>query len=173
MMSDGKGMDVSVIVAAYNEGAILAENIQRLKAVLEARPGVTWELILVNDGSQDDTPAIMDRAMREDERVRVHHHWRNFGQGRALRNGFSMARGHVILTWDADLSYDPATIWQLIDTLEEKKVEIALASPYAPGGKVRNVPGLRHFLSRWGNRYLASMSDYDVHTITCVVRAYR
>lgn len=171
--SNGTGIDLSFIVAAYNEGAILAENIQRIKRALDMRPGVVWELILVNDGSQDDTKAIMDLAMQEDNRIRVHHHWRNFGQGCALRNGFAMAQGRIILTWDADLSYDPLILWKLYDCLGEEKVEIVLASPYAPGGRTRNVPGYRYFLSRWGNTYLAFMNAYHVHTLTCVVRAYR
>ncbi|MBF0339626.1 MAG: glycosyltransferase family 2 protein [Magnetococcales bacterium] len=165
--------ELSLIIAAYNEAGIIQTNIQRIVAVLESRPGVGWELILVNDGSSDATGALLDQAAQRDDRIRVHHHDRNYGQGRALRNGFAMARGATVLTWDADLSYHPDYIWQLCDALHAQNADIVLASPYAPGGVVRNVPGYRHFLSLWGNRFLARMSHFDVHTITCVVRAYR
>ncbi|MBF0192607.1 MAG: glycosyltransferase family 2 protein [Magnetococcales bacterium] len=165
--------DLSLIVAAYNEAGLIANNIVRLVQVLAQRPEVQWELLLINDGSQDATGALMDEAARRDPRIRVHHHPRNLGQGRALRHGFAMAQGATVLTWDADLSYHPDYIWPLHDVLHEQDADIVLASPYAPGGQVRKVPALRHFLSRWGNRFLAHMSPFDVHTITCVVRAYR
>jgi glycosyltransferase involved in cell wall biosynthesis len=145
----------------------------RIVEELSGRPGADWELLLVDDGSTDRTGEIMEEFARGRERVRVLHHRRNFGQGRALRTAFDQARGETIVTLDADLSYGPEYIFRLADALETHNVEIALASPYAAGGTVRNVPFYRHFLSRVGNLYLARMSHYRVSTSTCVVRAYR
>lgn len=168
-----RSIDLTMVIAAYNEDAIMHATIVQVVQVLEMRPDLAWELILVNDGSQDGTAALLDEAARADQRIRVAHHPSNYGQGRALRTGFALARGATVLTWDADLSYHPDYIWQLYDTLFARKADIVLASPYAPGGVVRNVPGYRLFLSRWGNHFLARMCPYPVHTITCVVRAYR
>jgi len=169
----GTECDLSVVVAAYNESAVIAGNLHRIVEQLRTRPSVRWELLCVNDGSTDDTGRLMDAFAVDEPRARVLHHRRNFGQGRALRTAFDACRGAMIVTLDADLSYGPDYIYRLTDALAEQTVEIALASPYTRGGTVRNVPMYRHVLSRVGNWYLARMSRYPISTSTCVVRAYR
>jgi len=131
---------VSVVVAAYNEEQVIAGNIRKIITTMNERSDVEWELILVDDGSKDQTDRLIDEAAASDPRIKVHHHWRNFGQGRALRNGFNLCAGETIITLDADLSYGPEYIWKLFDELYKEKVEIVLASPYTKGGSVRNVP---------------------------------
>ncbi|MBG0777618.1 MAG: glycosyltransferase family 2 protein [Desulfovibrionaceae bacterium] len=166
--------ELSVIVAAYNEEAVIADNLSRMAAQLASRPETTWEMILVDDGSADRTHELLQAfAASAPGPVTVLRHRRNFGQGRALRNAFAAAKGSIIVTMDADLSYGPEYIHTLYDALHSSGADIALASAYAPGGKVQNVPAYRHFLSRYGNRYLALMTPYPIHTATCVVRAYR
>lgn len=164
---------LSVVVAAYNEEAVIAKNLRRIINELVTRPDVNWEIICVNDGSSDRTGILMDEIALENPHVYVLHHRRNFGQGRALRTAFDCCRGDVIVTLDADLSYGPEYIYLLVDELNKKNVEISLASPYMKGGTVQNVPFYRYVLSRWGNSYLARMSHYPISTSTCVVRAYR
>jgi glycosyltransferase involved in cell wall biosynthesis len=105
--------------------------------------------------------------------VSVIHHRRNYGQGRALRNGFDICRGNTIVTLDADLSYSPKNIYCLIDTLNETQVDIVLASPYMKGGAIKNVPLFRLLLSRVGNYYLSMATGQKIYTSTCVVRAYQ
>ncbi len=166
-------VNLSVVVAAYNEEPVIAENIRRIVATLEERGPGGWELVLVNDGSRDETGAIIDQASGDDGRLVALHHRRNFGQGRALRTGFEVCRGAFVVTLDADLSYGPEFIWLLYDALLRERVEIALASAYMKGGEVRNVPWCRLILSKAANRYLARMSQYDIAVISCVVRAYR
>ena len=163
---------LSVVVAAYNEEPVIGRNLPRIVAELAKRPEADWELILVNDGSRDHTGPLMDAFAAGQPRVRVLHHRRNFAQGRALRTGFGAARGQVIVTLDADLSYGPEYIAELESSLQSNSVEIALASPYAKGGTVKQVPFYRHVLSRLGNLYLARMTHYRISTSTCVVRAY-
>jgi glycosyltransferase involved in cell wall biosynthesis len=166
-------MVLSVVIAAYNEAPVIEKNLLRVIAELETRPTVEWEILCVNDGSSDKTGDIIDGVSEKDPRVRAFHHRRNFGQGKALRTAFDQCRGEIIVTLDADLSYNPEYVYQLCDALEENNVEIALASPYHRLGKVTNVPFYRLMLSRFGNYYLARMFNYKIATITCVVRAYR
>ena len=166
-------VQLTIIVAAYNEADVIENTVRRIVAEVSTRPDVTWELICVDDGSTDQTGAILNRLALENKNMRVMHHRRNFGQGRALRTAFDICLGDFIVTLDADLSYGPQYIYQMVDALQEKNVEIALASPYTSGGKVRNIPLYRHFLSRVGNAYLKRMSSYPIATSTCVVRAYR
>lgn len=164
---------LSIVIAAYNEAPIIAQNIKRVIQELDTHPEVDWEIVCVNDGSRDRTGLLMEEAASGNERVCIYHHSRNFGQGRALRTAFRHCGGDVVVTLDADLSYGPEYIFPLIEALERERVDIALASPYTAGGAVSNVPFYRHFLSRMGNRYLASTSSYQISTSTCVVRAYR
>jgi glycosyltransferase involved in cell wall biosynthesis len=168
-----KRVDISVVVAAYNEEPVIIQSLQRIVSQLECHPETKWEVICVNDGSRDQTGFLLDEFARNDHRVQVLHHRRNFGQGRALRTAFNICHGDFIITLDADLSYGPRYIFELVNALEANNVEIALASPYMKGGMVRNVPFYRHMLSRWGNFYLARMSPYSISTSTSVVRAYR
>ncbi len=168
-----RALEVSVVISAYNEEVVMDKTIQRVTQCLEADFPRAWELILVNDGSQDRTGEIMDQAAVSQPRIQVIHHRRNYGQGRGLRNGFSRCRGKVVVTLDADLSYGPQYITRLYRALEENQADIALASPYVKGGRVQNVPLYRYLISRMGNRYLASMSPYEISTSSCVVRAYR
>ncbi len=168
-----KDIQISVVVAAYNEEAFIGKNLERIADALSQRPGLSWEIIAVNDGSTDNTGPAMDAFCKKTPMARVAHHNRNYGQGRALRTAFSICRGQVVVTLDADLSYGPEYIHLLYDALIKESVDIVLASPYARGGSVANVPYYRRFLSRYGNRYLAMMSPYPVSTLTCVVRAYR
>jgi len=167
-----KQVDISVVIAAYNEESVITQSLQRIMTELVSR-AITWEIICVNDGSHDRTGVLLDEMAQNDKRVKILHHRRNFGQGRALRTAFNVCCGNVIVTLDADLSYDPRYIFELVDSLEANNVEITLASPYTRGGIVKNVPFYRHMLSRWGNFYLARMSPYSISTSTSVVRAYR
>ncbi len=164
---------LSVVIAAYNEEPVIANNLRRVADELSTRSSVEWEIICVDDGSTDKTGKLMDEFASGNAGVRILHHRRNFGQGRALRTAFDQCRGDVIVTLDADLSYAPDYIYRLTDALFQNNAEIALASPYTKGGTVRNVPFHRRFLSRYGNLYLARMSHYSISTSTCVVRAYR
>src|SRR5438876_4944683 len=99
------GVSVSILLPAYNE----QENIER--AIAEAQAAAErlvreHEVIVVDDGSTDDTRAIVRRLGRRDPRIRLISHGRNRGYGEALRSGFLAARlDHVFFT-DADLQFD-------------------------------------------------------------------
>lgn len=167
-----KKLDLSIVIAAYNEESIIKENLERVRKEL-VPSDLTWEIICVNDGSSDATGKLMKEFSEGSPQIFTFHHRRNFGQGRAIRTAFDFCRGQIIVTLDADLSYHPKYIFLLRNALIESQAEIAIASPYAPGGEVKNVPFFRYFLSRFGNIYLAGMSKYPISTLTCVVRAYR
>lgn len=164
---------ISIIIAAYNEEAVIESTINRVNEFMNSQTQYAWEIICVDDGSKDKTFERMMEVGLLYKNVKLLQQKRNYGQGKALRAGFSHAIGDYIVTLDADLSYSPEYILKLVEAIIEKNVDIALTSPYTKGGKVENVPFYRHFLSRYGNKYLAKMSDYEVSTLTSVVRAYR
>ena len=165
---------ISTVVAAYNEEPVIRDTIYGIISHLESQAGYDWELICVDDGSRDRTFSVMKEAAGNDPRIKVLGHLRNMGQGKALRTGFEACSGDIVVTMDADLSYGPQYITSLSEALDKERADIALTSPYTKGGAALNVPFYRHFLSRYGNKYLSRMSNYkNLSTSTSVVRAYR
>jgi glycosyltransferase involved in cell wall biosynthesis len=129
-------------------------------------------VIVVNDGSRDDTGEIAERVAASRSNLLVLHHPRNFGLGQALKFGFAYSDGDYVITMDVDLSYSTAHIGLLLDTIRSTQAKIVLASPYMKGGTIGNVPPLRKFLSIWANRFLSVLAHGRLSTLTCLVRAY-
>ena len=105
----GPSLDLSVVIAVYNECEVVAELLRRLEAAL--RPtGLTYEIIIVDDGSTDDTLATLRRCVPAVAGLRVVELYRNAGQVAAISAGMSVARGSWVLMMDGDLQHDPADI---------------------------------------------------------------
>lgn len=177
MMNEDNQVDLSVVIPMYNEEENVANTISQVSKTL-AQLEDTWEILIVNDGSTDRTLEIAQELAAGDPRVRIVSHARNAGRGKALRTGFANARGEIIVTTDADLSYEPKYILDLVKTLkEDRNIDMALGSPYMPGGGTENVPFGRLLVSMLGNRILgvalASERRGKLNTITCIFRAYR
>ncbi len=110
--------DISVIVPVYNESAVLPLLIK--KTVEAIRPtGRSFEIIIVDDGSSDETAAILEEQSRMLSEVRAVIFRRNFGQSAAMTAGFDYARGRIVVSMDGDLQNDPADIPLLVQKLEE------------------------------------------------------
>lgn len=166
-------IDLSIIVPCYNESENVPNTVEKIRAALANRAD-TWELIMVNDGSTDDTFEVMQRVAAQDPRIVPAGYSKNGGRGKALRCGFRQARGAIICSTDADLSYKADYICDLLDALaEDPDIDFVLGSPYMPGGGTENVPKNRLLISRLGNRVLQFTVNPDIYTFTCVFRAYR
>ena len=109
---------LSVTIPIYNEEDNVALLYERTRDALDSL-GETWELVLVNDGSRDDSARRLDAVAAQDPRVRVIHLSRNFGQTAALMAGLDHARGEIIVPMDGDLQNDPADIGSLLAKLGE------------------------------------------------------
>jgi glycosyltransferase involved in cell wall biosynthesis len=164
---------VTVVIPACNEEAIITTTLERVTAYLHSvEDRYPWELIVVDDGSEDRTGELIDRFSVSDPRVRAFHHRVNFNLGQALRYAFSGARGDYIVTLDADLSYAPEHIGALLDAAVETRAKVVIASPYLKGGRTTAVPLLRRFLSRTSNALLSTAAKGDLSTVTGMVRCY-
>jgi glycosyltransferase involved in cell wall biosynthesis len=164
---------LSVVVPAYNEALIL---MQSLTTLYEHMEGLTadydWEIIVVDDGSTDETGPIADAFAAQRPEVRVLHHKINFNLGQALRYAFGTCRGDYVVTLDCDLSYAPDHIEKMLDVLRAEHAKVAVASPYAKGGHTSKIPFFRRMLSWWANRFLSAVAEGDLSTFTGMVRAY-
>jgi len=164
---------VSVIVPAYNEGEVLVENLTRLCEYLRGlEADYAWELVIVNDGSTDDTGALADAFGEGRAHVRVLHHHTNFRLGQALRYAFGTCRGDYVVTLDCDLSYAPEHIGRMLAELRSTRARVVIASPYTRNGQTTKIPLLRRLLSRSANRFLAATARGRLSTLTGMVRAY-
>lgn len=166
-------MDISVVIPMCNEAENVPTTLSRIKAVME-ETGRSYEIIPVNDGSTDATLAILEEIGRKDPHVKVVSYPNNIGRGKALRAGFAKARGEIVASIDADLSYDPEYILDFVRVFaHEEDVDVVLASPYMRGGKTKGVPLLRLLVSRAGNMILSFSLPGKFKTVTCLFRAYR
>jgi glycosyltransferase involved in cell wall biosynthesis len=133
-----------------------------------------YEIIAVNDGSLDNTLEILSRLAEQDGKLKIVSYFKNVGRGMALRKGFKESTGEIIVSIDADLSYSPHYIFDLVETLrKEPETDFVLASPYMPGGDVQNVPIHRLWISKWGNKLLRFAMPNRIYTSTGIFRAYR
>jgi glycosyltransferase involved in cell wall biosynthesis len=114
----GDRVAISVVIPAFNEEEVLDEAYRRLAAVMD-RLGRSYELIFVDDGSQDATPLILGRIADGDRRVRVLGLSRNFGHQVAISAGVDHARGDAVVVIDADLQDPPEVIPRLVARWQE------------------------------------------------------
>jgi len=171
--SDTERRLVSIVLPAFNEAAILHDNLDIVVAYLkDFETRYRWEIVIVNDGSSDDTGDIAEEYAAGRDNIHVLHHKANFGLGQALKYGMSKTRGDYIVTMDIDLSYSPDHIERLVAALETRHARLVLASPYMKGGQISNVPWLRRILSVAANRFLSFVAHGRLSTLTCMVRGY-
>jgi glycosyltransferase involved in cell wall biosynthesis len=165
---------VSIVLPAYNEAAILTANVS---AICDYTSALTsdydWEILIVNDGSKDNTGILADQLALRYHNVKVLHHVVNLNLGNALKTGFIHSKGDYVITMDLDLSYSVDHIEVLLKTIITTQAELVLASPYMKGGKVTAVPFTRKIMSQWVNWLMSFSSQEKYHTFTCMVRAYK
>lgn len=165
---------VSVITPAYNEAVIISQNLEKICVYLDQfREHYRYEVIVVNDGSKDETGPLADAFAATHPHVQVIHHQVNRYLGGALRTGFHHAQGDQIVVLDLDLSYSVDHIERMLAEQAATKADIVVASPYMKGGTCTKVPWFRLLLSKFANRLMRLASPADLHTFTGMVRVYR
>lgn len=164
--------EVSVVCPMYNEGERIAANLEHLFAALE-RLGRSWEVILINDGSTDDSGEHAERVAALDSRLRLIGYPVNRGRGFAIRQGFQAARGEIIAVTESDLSWGGDIIERMVEAIDREDADAVIASPYLSGGGLANVPAGRVFLSKFGNRLLRRLLPGGHTMNTGMTRAYR
>lgn len=116
-------MKTTVLIAVYNEERYIGQLLERVRA----RPEPT-EIVIVDDGSGDGTPALLEQARALDPRVRVHTLPHNRGKGAAVREGIALATGDIVIIQDADLEYSPEDYPLLTAPFVEPSVKVVYGS---------------------------------------------
>jgi glycosyltransferase involved in cell wall biosynthesis len=142
-------MKISVVIPVYNEVATIKEIVSRVQAV-----SLEKDITIVDDGSTDGTREQLEEISQSYDNLRVIYHDRNQGKGAALRTGFAVVTGDIVIVQDADLEYDPREYPVLLEPILDGRADIVYGSRFL-GGPHR-VLFFWHFL---GNRFLTLLSN--------------
>lgn len=146
---------LSIVIPVYNEEATIHELIRRvIEATLPA--GMERELVCVNDCSRDNTGQKLDElpALFPSEKFQILQKPVNEGKGAALRDGFKLATGNLVIVQDADLEYDPGDYMKLLHPIVEGKADVVFGSRFI--GEPHRVLYYWHSL---GNKVLTTLSN--------------
>jgi len=158
---------LSVIIPVYNEQGSIGPLLAELESALDRIPRPS-EIVVVDDGSGDGTPAVLETHRLNSRRLRVLRLRRNFGQTAALAAGFQAARGDVFVTMDGDGQNDPRDIEGLLADLEAGyDVVSGWRRHRADSWVYRRLP------SQTANRLLAEITGVRLHDFGCTLKAYR
>jgi len=157
---------ISLVIPVYNEEANLPHLLERLRSVIP-KMGKSYEIIFVDDGSRDNTLPILKSFLIYPE-VKVVELTRNYGQHAAIFSGFSVARGDIVITLDADLQNPPEEIPNLVRVMEEGDYDVV-----GTIRKERKDSFLRTFPSRIINMITRKITKVNMSDWGCMLRAYR
>jgi len=158
-------VDVSIVFPVYNEEATIASDLEKTKAAMDASP-YTYEIIVVDDGSQDNTAAIV----RDREWVRLVQHPRNRGAGAARNTGLTVAQGTLVAMSDGDGTYPVEDIPRLVKHLLENNHDMVIGARNREAGTLR----LLRTPAKWFIRTLAAyLTQTHIPDLNSGLRVFR
>lgn len=157
---------LSVVIPAYNEHARLGGSLPRIAAYLEAG-GIDAEILVVDDGSSDDTSSLAERFLRG-RRAQLLRNVENRGKGFSVRRGVLAASGRWVLVTDADLSAPIEEHARLAAMVRDHDLDVAIGSRGLPDSRIelRQHP-IRELMGRTFNRLIRSMTGLPFHDTQC------
>jgi glycosyltransferase involved in cell wall biosynthesis len=161
-------MDISIVVPVYNEDESLPELCSWIGRVMLEHQ-YSFEIILVDDGSSDNSWKVIEELHSADEHVKGIKFRRNYGKSAALNQGFQVTQGKVVITMDADLQDSPEEIPGLFEMITQQGFDLV-----SGWKKVRHDPKLtKNIPSKFFNWTTSQMSGVKLHDHNCGLKAYR
>ncbi len=160
-------MDISVVIPVYNEVDSLEPLFAKLSEVLGAM-GRGFEILFIDDGSDDGSGDVLERLRQRDTRVGVINFRRNFGKSAALDAGFGACRGKLVFTMDADLQDDPEEMPAMVAKLEQEGYDLVSGWKHD-----RQDPLAKTLPSRLFNLVTSIASGLRLHDFNCGFKLYR
>ncbi|HEY4089086.1 MAG TPA: glycosyltransferase family 2 protein [Bryobacteraceae bacterium] len=159
---------VSVVIPAYNEKATL----RRVTAEVLAMPFVL-EVVIVNDCSSDGTAQIADALAAADPRVKVAHHQKNRGKTEALKTGFALTTGEIVIVQDADLEYDPNEIENVVAPIVNGDADVVYGSRFLVR-KASRVLYFYHYIANKGLTFVSNLfTNVNMTDVETGYKAFR
>ncbi|TSD05532.1 MAG: dolichol-phosphate mannosyltransferase [Parcubacteria group bacterium Athens0714_12] len=159
---------LSIIIPVYNEEESLNRLAKKLKSILE-NLNKSWEIIFIDDGSNDKGFEIVSNLAKEDHRIKVIKFRKNFGQTAALSAGFNCAQGEIIIPMDADLENDPNDIPRLLEKINQG---YDLVSGWRKK-RWKDNPLTKRMTSLSANWLISKVTGVKLHDYGCTMKAYR
>jgi dolichol-phosphate mannosyltransferase len=166
--SDAAAVDISIVVPVRNEAGNVAPLIAEIAAALDGR--WAYEIIYVNDGSTDATPAHLAEIMKQRANLRRIDHANSSGQSAAVRTGVRAARGAIVATLDGDGQNHPAFLPDLIAAIQNGNGRIGLAAGQRIG---RKATGFKKLQSRVANGVRNAILHDGTRDTGCGLKAFR
>ena len=164
--------DLSIVVPAYNEEHRITPTLVALHAYLSRQP-LRYEILVVDDGSKDNTVGVVSLAMASIPNLRLVRQTPNRGKGAAVRRGMLAARGQIRVMCDADGSMPPEQLPKLLAPIASCQTSIAIGSRYAPGAKSdTKQPWWRVAWSRFANKLIQRSLVPGVRDTQCGFKAF-
>ncbi len=157
---------ISVVIPVYNEDknlALLHSELAQVLPTLEMK----YEIIFVDDGSTDDSFAVLEKLFEKDKHIKVIKFRRNFGQTAALSTGFENAKGDIIISMDADMQNDPMDIPKLLKKMEEGYDVVSGWRWKRKDSIAKKIP------SAISNSLARKLTGLTIHDSGCTLKAYR
>ncbi len=159
---------LSVVMPAYNEENTLAEIVRQVLLIPQL-----LELVIVDDCSTDQTPEIARRLAEQDARVRYVRQPSNQGKTAALKAGFALTRGEIVIIQDADLEYDPTEIPELINPILTGRADVVFGSRFIIKRAAR-VLYFYHYLANKGLTFLSNcLTNINLSDVETCYKAFR
>lgn len=166
-----EGMKLSVVMPAQNEEGSVGATVEGVVSVLE-RGGVDYEVVVVNDDSEDSTEEVVAAIGERNPRVRVHRSHYERGFGMAIRAGLDVYSGDAVAIVMADASDNPEDLVRYLRLLEEG-YDCAFGSRFMPGAKVYDYPRLKYVVNRLANQFIRILFRHQYNDTTNAFKAYR
>ncbi len=163
----GLSVDLSVVIPVYNEAEGIAVLVDEVGAALEGR--LDFELLVVDDGSNDDTVAVLRACRARQPRLRLLQHRQRSGQSAALASGIAAARAGIVATLDGDGQNDPADIPRLYQALQTAGEPVSLIAGYR---RKRRDDWLKRLSSRVANAVRRSILDDGTPDTGCGLKLF-
>ncbi len=164
-------MLLSIVIPAHNEEKNLPATVEELQTAFR-NEGIPYEIILVNDCSNDGTARVIAGMMAADPGIRTIDRTPPGGFGRAIRSGLAMVTGDVVVIYMADKSDDPADAVRCYRKIEEG-YDCVFGSRFRKGSKVENYPAVKLIANRIVNRCIQAMFFCRFNDLTNAFKAYR
>jgi glycosyltransferase involved in cell wall biosynthesis len=158
-------LDLSIVIPVYNERDNLVPLEEKLETEL-AKLNLSYEIILIDDGSVDGSHHIIDSLKKSNPRVKLIRVGQNHGQSAAFAAGFKAARGKIFVTLDADMQNNPADIPLLLE--EMKNFDVVCGWRFK-----RNDPWIKRISSKIGNGVRNRLSQEEIADTGCSLKAFR
>src|SRR5579859_7911016 len=159
---------LSVVIPAYNEEATLAGVVQRVLSIPHLH-----EIVVVDDCSSDKTGAIAEELSRLNPKVRAVKHQVNGGKTEALKTGFALTTGDIVIVQDADLEYDPAEIFEVIAPILDGSADVVYGSRFLVR-KAARVLYFYHYLANKGLTFLSNLfTNVNLTDVETGYKAFR